>query len=290
MATINHPTYSCDKCGKIFEKRIRVRHSWPKILPYAQDRANYCNVGFTLDIWHGGSTADPDLCPDCIREILLGALEDLDGQTPKEDTIRDFAEDMFDQYNRLKSEGKETPEILAFATDFFRGLTDGSVRIDKPEKAKAAIREFAGKICARLSGLAAAGKTAEEMMDGVKSLLSEAIAARICQEDGERLAGFFAEKGADGIIAEAAGEVYPGSFSTFFIPNTEESRRNLSEGEAYLTVFRNASTACESIYRGNNAWMNPETGATCANEVAYFSTARVFDMAGFPGWKRGDQG
>lgn len=290
MAAINHTTYCCDKCGRNFEKRIRVRHSWPKILPYAQDRANYCNVGFTLDIWHGGSTADPDLCPDCIREILLGALEDLDGQTPKEDTVRDFAKDMFDQYTRLKSEGKETPEILAFAADFFKGLTDGSVRIDKPEKAKEAIREFAGKICARLSGLAADGKTADEMMDGVKSLLSEAIVARICQADGERLAGFFAEKGADGVIAEAAGEACPGSFSTSFIPNTEESRRNLSEGETYLTVFRNASTACESIYLGNDAWRNPETGATCANEVAYFSTARVFDMAGFPGWKRGGQG
>lgn len=54
-------------------------------------------------------------------------------------------------------------------------------------------------------------------------------------------------------------------------------------------MFRNASTACESIYRGNNSWMNPETGKACTNEVAYFSTARVFDMAGFPGWK-GDQG
>lgn len=88
LATINHPTYSCDKCGKVFEKRIKVRHSWPKILPYAQDRANYCEVRFTLDIWHGVSTADPDLCPDCIRENLLGALED---------TVRAFAEDMFDQ-------------------------------------------------------------------------------------------------------------------------------------------------------------------------------------------------
>lgn len=287
MATINHPTYSCDKCGKVFEKRIKVRHSWPKILPYAMDRANYCDVRFTLDIWYGGSTPDPDLCPDCIREVLLGALEDLDGQTPKEDTVRDFAKDMFDQYRRLTSEGKETPEILAFASDFFHGLIDGSVRIDKPEKAKEAIREFAGTICARLSGLAAAGKTAEEMMDGVKALLSEAIAASICRADGERLAEHFAEKGADGIIAEAAGEVYPGSFSTFFIPNTEESRRNLSEGETYLTVFRNASKACESIYRGNDSWMNPETGKACTNEVAYFSTARVFDMAGFPGWKGG---
>ena len=289
MAIINHPTYCCDKCGKTFEKRIGVKHSWPKILPYAQDRANHCKVNFTLDIWYGKCTTDPDLCPDCIREILLGALEDLDEQTPKEDTIRAFAKDMFDQYRRLQSEGKEQLEILTFATDFFKGLTDGSVRIDKPEKAKAAIREFAGSICARLSGMAAAGKTTEEMMDGVKALLSEAIVVRICHADGERLAEHFAEKGLDDVVAVASKEVYPvGGFNAFFIPNTAESRKNLYPWETYLTVFRNASTACESIYLGNNVWKNPETGDVCANEVAYFSTNRVFDMPGFPGWPKGE--
>ncbi len=40
-------------------------------------------------------------------------------------------------------------------------------------------------------------------------------------------------------------------------------------------------------YRGNDSWVNPETGKACTNEVAYFSTARVSDMAGFPGWKGG---
>lgn len=83
-------------------------------------------------------------------------------------------------------------------------------------------------------------------------------------------------------------EVCTGSFSTVFIPNTEGNRKNLSKGETYITVFLNATTACRSIYRGDNVWANPETEAPCTNEVAYFATSRVFDMAGFPGWEGAD--
>ena len=200
MAIINHITYCCDKCGKNFEKRIRVRHSWPPI-----DRDNECEVKFNLCILNGINTTAPDLCPDCIKEILLGALANLDEQMPKENTILEFAKDMFYQYNRMKLDGKAPLEILTFATDFFKGLTDGSVRIDKPDDAKAAIREFAGSICARLSGMAAAGKTTDEMLDGIKAILSEAIAAQICRTDGEKLAEHFAEKDVNEIINDLQG-------------------------------------------------------------------------------------
>ena len=83
MAAITHTSYKCDKCGKPFDKRIEVKHSFPGP-GYCRDRDDYVHVNFTLDIWYGGTNKKPDLCPDCIREALEGALKDLDEQVGAE--------------------------------------------------------------------------------------------------------------------------------------------------------------------------------------------------------------
>ena len=73
-------------------------------------------------------------------------------------------------------------------------------------------------------------------------------------------------------------------FGAWFMPNTEANRRRLEVGSLYLTIFHGASLVCRSIYIGDDQWKNPETGAVSTNNVAYFITARVYDIPGFPGW------
>ena len=73
-------------------------------------------------------------------------------------------------------------------------------------------------------------------------------------------------------------------FGVRFLPNTYTNRRRLEVGSLYLTIFHGASLVCRSIYIGDDQWKNPETGAVCTNNVAFFMPARVYDMPGFPGW------
>ena len=79
-------------------------------------------------------------------------------------------------------------------------------------------------------------------------------------------------------------ELATDGFSARFLPNTDTNRRRLEVGSPYLTIFHGASLVCRSIYIGVDQWMNPETGAVCTNKVAFFMTARVHDIPGFPGW------
>ena len=74
MAAITHTSYKCDKCGKPFDKRIEVKHSFPGP-GYCRDRDDYVHVNFMLDIWYGGTnnfavaTTEPHGIDEACRHI-----------------------------------------------------------------------------------------------------------------------------------------------------------------------------------------------------------------------------
>lgn len=86
-------------------------------------------------------------------------------------TIREFAEDMLDQYDCMKSEGKTSQEILEFAVGFFNGLIDGTIAILKPDEEKVVIRGFARIISDMFSELFDSGKSPEEILLSVRYYL-----------------------------------------------------------------------------------------------------------------------
>jgi hypothetical protein len=86
-------------------------------------------------------------------------------------TIREFSEDMLDQYDRMKSEGKTPKEILAFAVGFFNGLINGTIAILKPVEKKAVIHGFACIIHDMFSKSLEAGKSPEEILLSVRYYL-----------------------------------------------------------------------------------------------------------------------
>jgi hypothetical protein len=86
-------------------------------------------------------------------------------------TIREFAEDMIEQYDRLKREGKSPMEIFEFAASFFNGLADGRIAILKNVDEKAVIQGFACIIDDQFKRLSANGNTPEEILLSVRYYL-----------------------------------------------------------------------------------------------------------------------
>ena len=86
-------------------------------------------------------------------------------------TIHEFAEDMVEQYDRMKSEGKTSQEILEFAFGFFNGIIDGTVAILKPVEEKAVIQGFSCIIADMLNKLTDDGKSPEEILLSVRYYL-----------------------------------------------------------------------------------------------------------------------
>ena len=84
------------------------------------------------------------------------------------ETIREFAADMIERYDRMKDEGKSLNEIFKFATGFFNGLIDGSIAILKNEEQTAAIRGYACIIADLFKRLCFLGKSPEEILISVR--------------------------------------------------------------------------------------------------------------------------
>ena len=79
IATTTTVTYTCDTCGKEFEtnfarQEVLVGHGYPNSV--------YCTVAIQDLRLDTGTTFNktPDLCPNCVRKLLLRAIENL----PKE--------------------------------------------------------------------------------------------------------------------------------------------------------------------------------------------------------------
>jgi len=83
------------------------------------------------------------------------------------ETIREFASDMIEQYDRLAGEGKSPREIVDIAGAFFDGLIDGTIVILKNIDQRAAIRGFACIIYDMIGNMSAAAKQPEEILQCV---------------------------------------------------------------------------------------------------------------------------
>ena len=79
-------------------------------------------------------------------------------------TIREFAADMINQYDRIKGEGKTSQEIVAFAIGFFNGLINGSVAILKDVDQKAVIQGFSCILADIIKKLAESGKSPDDIL------------------------------------------------------------------------------------------------------------------------------
>ena len=79
-------------------------------------------------------------------------------------TVRGFAADMIEHYDKMREEGMTPGEIVAFARQFFTGLVDGKVRIDMSPAEAAALKKFASTMVAQFNRLKSDGATDEEIL------------------------------------------------------------------------------------------------------------------------------
>lgn len=87
------------------------------------------------------------------------------------ETVRVFAQDMLEKYEHMNEYGKSPQEIVEFATGFFNGLIDGSVKINKNHTQTVTIKSYAALIMDQFNKLSSEGKSPEEILLGVKYYL-----------------------------------------------------------------------------------------------------------------------
>ena len=88
------------------------------------------------------------------------------------ETVRVFAQDMLEKYEHMNDYGCKSPqEIVEFATGFFNGLIDGSVKINKNHTQTVTIKSYAALIMDQFNKLSSEGKSPEDILFGVKYYL-----------------------------------------------------------------------------------------------------------------------